>query len=78
MGKKRIKGEGVYRDELKKTAAIVLTPTAILALDTRAHELGLSRSELVERMARGELTMLPDQEQSSKKPKRSQKLPNAG
>lgn len=78
MGKKRIKGEGVYRDELKKTTAIVLTPTAILALDTRAHTLGLSRSELIERMARGELTMLPEQEETTKKRKRSQKLPSAG
>lgn len=78
MGKKRIRGEGVYRDELKKTAAIVLTPTAILALDTRAHALGLSRSELVERIARGELTMFPEQEESAKKRKRSQKLLSAG
>ena len=52
-----MKGEAALYDESKKTTAIALTPTAVLALDVRARELNLSRSELVEKLARQEVEM---------------------
>lgn len=67
MGKKRIKGEAAIYDEIKKTTAIVLTPTAVLMLDIRAKELGISRSELVEQFARQEATMTDQESENAKK-----------
>lgn len=69
MGKKRLKGEAAIYDEIKKTTAIVLTPTAVLALDVRARELNLSRSELVEKLARQEALMTDEDSESVKKSK---------
>jgi hypothetical protein len=57
MGRKRMKGEAAIYDEQKKATAVALTPTAVLALDVRARELNLSRSELVEKLARQEVAM---------------------
>ncbi len=54
-GKKRIKGEGVGWDEPKENTSLFLTPTAKQRLDNMAKSLGISRSELIERIARGEL-----------------------
>jgi hypothetical protein len=54
-GKKRIKGKGVGWEEPKKSTSLFLTPTARKKLDDMAESLGLSRSELVEQIARGEL-----------------------
>jgi transposase len=77
MNKKRIKGEPALYDEFKTRATMTLTPTAIKELDKKATELGITRSELVERFARG-IIELPQQEQLAKKQKRSPKLANAG
>lgn len=44
----------MYYDETKKKTQFTLTPTAIAYLDTSATALGISRSELVERIARGD------------------------
>ncbi len=53
MGKKRIKGEGAIHDEQKsQVGGIWLTPTAKDALTGAAAALGISRSELIERLAR--------------------------
>jgi predicted XRE-type DNA-binding protein len=78
MGKKRIKGEPALRSEMKKTRAIVLTDTATELLNQRAEELEISRSELIEGLARGEITMFSECKLKAKKLKRSQKLPSAG
>jgi metal-responsive CopG/Arc/MetJ family transcriptional regulator len=77
MNKKRIKDQPALYDEIKTRATMTLTPTAINELDRKAAELGLTRSELVERFARG-IIQLPEQEQPAKKQKRSAKLSIAG
>ena len=46
-------------DELKKPTAVGLTPTAIAGLDEISKELGISRSELVERIGRKVLEINP-------------------
>lgn len=43
--------------ETRKSVGIALTPTAIKGLDVQAQLLGVSRSELVERIGRGEITL---------------------
>ncbi len=77
MGKKRVKGEPVFYDEIKHNTMLTLTDTAKRLLDEKAKELGITRSEFVERFARG-MIELPQQEQPSKKRKRSPKLLNTG
>lgn len=74
MGKKRMKGEAALYDEAKKATAIALTPTAVLALDVRARELNLSRSELVEKLARQEVEMANEEIELVKKLKPLPKL----
>lgn len=76
-GHKSQPGVGDLYEEPKERTSIFLTKQAKSSLDSIATALGISRSELVERFARGTIK-LPEQEQSIKKRKRSQKLPNAG
>ena len=56
MGKKGQKGQKnvpeLY-DEVKRRVNLAITPTGIEALDAIASDLGVSRSELVERIGRG-------------------------
>ncbi len=52
-GHKSQKGLGDIYEETKQNTMLVLTQTAKENLGQRATELGLSRSELVERFARG-------------------------
>jgi metal-responsive CopG/Arc/MetJ family transcriptional regulator len=56
-GFKKAKGEPAYWDEMKKRYTIALTPTAIKQLDELAKQRELSRSELVERIGRGIITL---------------------
>lgn len=42
----------MYYDEVKRRVQLVITPTAIASLDRIATTFGISRSELVERLAR--------------------------
>ncbi len=54
---RRIRGERgtpMYYDEVKKKTQLILTPTAIASLDHFATQLNISRSEFVERIARGD------------------------
>lgn len=51
-GKKRIKGVPVLHDEVKKTHGMKLTDTAWDAIGEAATALGISRSELIEQLAR--------------------------
>jgi hypothetical protein len=78
MGKKRMKGEAALYDEIKKTTAIALTSTAVLALDVRARELNISRSELVEKLARQEVAMSSENIELIKKLKPLPKLLTSG
>jgi hypothetical protein len=57
-GKKSRKGVGELYDEAKVDTLLTLTPTARRNLDQQAKELEVSRSEVVERFARGQLNSL--------------------
>lgn len=52
-GFKNQRGEPELYDELKKRITLAVTPTGVEGLDAIASSLGLSRSELVERIGRG-------------------------
>jgi hypothetical protein len=52
-GKKQNQADKMAWGEIKERFSIMLTPTAAETIDTRAKALGLSRSELLEQMARG-------------------------
>ncbi len=54
-GHKSRAGVGDSYGEVKKDINLTLTPTAIDALAKKAKFLGLSKSELIEKFARGEL-----------------------
>ena len=60
MGKKGQKGQKnvpeLY-DEVKRIVNLAITPTGIEGLDAIASELGVSRSELVERIGRGLISL---------------------
>lgn len=75
-GRKSTKGVGDLYEVPKTRISLMITEEALKALDQMAHELDISRSELVERFGRGMIK--PAKEQSPKKQKRSQQLPNAG
>lgn len=52
-GKKRMKGEPVYHDEVKKSLNLTVTPTGARGLEELAQEFGLkSKSELVDQIGR--------------------------
>ncbi len=76
-GHKSTGGVGDIYDEPKERTTLILTQTARTFLDERADALGISRSELVERFARG-LVGLPSQEFAAKKLKRSRRSPKPG
>lgn len=52
-GQKGIKGQPIMYDELKKVVAVSLTPTAVQRLDVLAESMDVTRSELIEQVARG-------------------------
>ncbi|MBC1240556.1 CopG family transcriptional regulator [Nostoc sp. 2RC] len=56
-GSKRVKGVPELQDELKTRVNLSLTPTAIANLDVMANERGISKSELVERIARRQIPL---------------------
>lgn len=59
-GKKRVKGEPVYHNELKKSLNLTVTPTGAQGLEELAEELGLqSKSELVDRIGQRLLAVSP-------------------
>jgi uncharacterized Rossmann fold enzyme len=60
-GKKRMRGEPVYHDELKKSLNLTVTPTGARTIEEIAQELGLSsKSELVDRIGRRVLIVSPN------------------
>ncbi len=54
------KGQPELYDEKKKPLNLALTPTAAKKLDELAVKMGLTRSEFVERIARGIIPLHPD------------------
>jgi hypothetical protein len=50
---KKIKDQPILWNETKKQIHIYLTPTAIAILKDKAESIGMSRSEIVERLIRG-------------------------
>lgn len=63
-GSKRVKGVPELQDELKTRVNLSITPTAIQKLDLMAAERGISKSELVERIARGQIPLENDRNHS--------------
>jgi hypothetical protein len=76
-GHKSQAGIGDLYESPKVKLNITVTEDAKTALDERAKQLGISKSELIERFARG-IVGLPQQEAAVKKRKRSPKLSSAG
>jgi len=58
-GVKSLRGVAEMHNEVKKPTTVALTPTAIAGLDEISKEMGLSRSELVERIGRKMLEIKP-------------------
>jgi len=52
-----MRGQPEVYDELKKIASFCITPTAIEGLKQLSSQLNISRSELIERIGRGVLTI---------------------
>jgi hypothetical protein len=61
-GKKRTKGVPVFWDELKSKRTLTLTDTAWNQLGTKAEELGVSKSELIEALSRSVIPVLESEE----------------
>ncbi|HEY9711110.1 MAG TPA: hypothetical protein V6D48_23080 [Oculatellaceae cyanobacterium] len=57
-GQKKLRGQPEIYDEVKGQVNLSLTPTGTLGLDTLAASMGLSRSELVERIGRNLIFLL--------------------
>lgn len=55
---KRGRGQPRHYEENKEKVTIRITPIAIASLDLAADKLNISRSELVERLARGDEEVL--------------------
>ncbi len=54
------KGEPELYDEKKKPLNLAMTPTGAKQLDALAKQMGLTRSEFVERIARGIIPLHPN------------------
>lgn len=53
-GQKSMRGQAeLYRGEVKRQRSVMLTDSGLRGLDQLAADVGLSRSELVERIGRG-------------------------
>ncbi len=59
-GKKNQKGKPEKYDEMKERVNFTLTPTGIARLGDLAAQRQLSKSELIEQVARGEIPLEPD------------------
>lgn len=57
MAKKSKTGPSTRYNEAKETISIMLTPTAKAQLDSQASQIGITRSEFVEQIARGILPL---------------------
>lgn len=69
-GKKPKGGEPLFYEEKKTQVSMQLTPTAIANLNSFATQLNISRSEFVERIARGDeeaIALLKEEKQGRQK-----------
>jgi len=57
QGMKSMRGQPEIYDELKKIVSFCITPTAQLGLAQLSQQLNISRSELIEQIGRGLLTL---------------------
>ena len=76
-GRKSTKGVGDLYESPKTRISLMVTEEALQSLDQMANELGISRSELVERFGRKTIKP-PYQEEPSKKSKQSKNLSRSG
>lgn len=61
-GGKRYKGVPVAWDEVKQNRTIMLTPTAWEILNEKATEMQISRSEVLERLIKGQIAFVGESE----------------
>lgn len=61
-GKKRMRGEPLHYDEVKQPTTFTLTPTAKAGLNTLSQARSISMSELIERVGRGIIKLVDDQD----------------
>ncbi len=59
-GKKNQKGQPEKYGEMKKRVNFTLTPTGVTRLEDLATQRQLSKSELIEQVARGEISIQPN------------------
>jgi hypothetical protein len=64
-GQKNLRNRPELYSELKHCFSVALTPTGAAKLDTLAQSVSLSRSELVERIARGTIKLDFEEPQTS-------------
>jgi len=76
-GRKSTKGVGDLYESPKTRISLMVTEEALESLDQMANELGISRSELVERFGRKTIK-LSHQEEPAKKSKRPKNLSRSG
>jgi hypothetical protein len=57
QGVKSMRGQPEIYDEVKKIASFCITPTAQLGLAQLSRQLNISRSEVIEQIGRGLLTI---------------------
>jgi hypothetical protein len=62
-GMKSMRGQPEMYDELKKIVSVSITPTAQAGLAQLSEQLNISRSELIERIGRGILTIKESENQ---------------
>jgi len=62
---KNLRGKPELYSELKRCFSVALTPTGAEKLDALAHSFSLSRSELVEKIARGQIHFQFEESQDS-------------
>ena len=61
-GKKSLRGQAEIYDEVKVPTSLALTPMGRKLLDAIAASWSLSRSELIERIARGDIQLKGEHE----------------
>ena len=57
LSQKNLRGRAELYDEVKQCFSVALTPTGASKLDALARSFHLSRSELVEKVARGQIPL---------------------
>lgn len=61
LGQKSVRGQPELYNEVKSCFSVALTRTGVEKLDTLARSVKLSRSELIEQIARGRIRITVEQ-----------------